>query len=236
MAPNHGGGPYVSDSLAHSMPLPNDMTLMAGQHREILDTLRDLAQKLEVRPQQGSQQAGLSLDETHRAVPDVTIATPPCEGNHRKEIEELYRELEGLEHELNCERERAASLAESLEESEESRNRDIAELEGMLKQVCTERDRLAIDGQRLEAEKADLTKENLRLSLLADTRSVVSRSRKELGKRSRDRSPATPPTPEYVQEPEMERSSGSGSGPDSYRASSPSSASSFPSTSRSDVR
>lgn len=65
---------------------------------------------------------------------------------------EMYRELETLSMALQQERQEKAALAEEKAVKEAQYQRDIAELEGMLRQVTTEKDRIMARNVHLTAE------------------------------------------------------------------------------------
>jgi len=116
---------------------------LAGTQKEILESLKHLTQKLDRVSVQGAAPQAIPQVETNRV-------------DQEAELRDLYKELESLEHALNNEREKAATLADEKDELEAAHSRDIASLEAMLQQVCQERDRLATENRRLVAENERL--------------------------------------------------------------------------------
>eukprot|EP00929_Paragymnodinium_shiwhaense_P116316 TRINITY_DN8576_c0_g1_i1.p1 TRINITY_DN8576_c0_g1~~TRINITY_DN8576_c0_g1_i1.p1 ORF type:complete len:214 (-),score=68.93 TRINITY_DN8576_c0_g1_i1:209-850(-) len=133
------------------------MDEMAGTQREILESLKHLTQKLD---------AVASTSEAKATRPESAQQQQQTQ-QLDDELRDLYKELESLEHALNNEREKAASLAEDRVESEAAHVRDIAALEAMLQQVVNERDRLASENRRLTDENVSLKQENLKLKCLS---------------------------------------------------------------------
>mmetsp|Transcript_111506 Transcript_111506/g.310510 ORF Transcript_111506/g.310510 Transcript_111506/m.310510 type:complete len:209 (+) Transcript_111506:68-694(+) len=101
---------------------------------------------------------GGGLCSTVPALRPAAAAPAPAAGPQApdEQLAEMYRELENLELALVQERQRVHALLEEKSAREVSHARDIAELEGMLKQATCEKDRLVAENRRLLAEVSAL--------------------------------------------------------------------------------
>mmetsp|Transcript_19096 Transcript_19096/g.43376 ORF Transcript_19096/g.43376 Transcript_19096/m.43376 type:complete len:206 (+) Transcript_19096:88-705(+) len=92
----------------------------------------------------------------------VPVASPrspsggDSEGRADIQLKEMFHELESLEIALMQERQKNNVLTEEKATREAAHSRDIAELEGMLKQATSENERLIAENRRLLGEVASL--------------------------------------------------------------------------------
>lgn len=84
------------------------------------------------------------------AISDQDSGDAPMAQLAALQIIEMYREMESLETALLQEKQRSVSLEEESAAREEAHQRDVAALEAMLRKVCIERDRLALEKNNLE--------------------------------------------------------------------------------------